>query len=120
MAGTYRQSAGQTGEERAAAFLAENGFSLIDRNVRCGRIGEIDIVASKGSLVIFVEVKTRTGGAYGGAMYSVSGNKMKTMRKAAQWFINGNRPALPAEPVFRFDLIAIDKNELEWIQDIIR
>lgn len=46
------------GEEIAVIFLINNGFSIIERNYT-KKIGEIDIVAEKGSQLYFIEVKTR-------------------------------------------------------------
>ncbi len=120
MGDTSRQTTGQGGEERAARFIVENGFTVLERNCRCGRIGEIDIIAFRENLVIFVEVKARRSGAYGGAMYSISDNKKRTLKRAAEWYINTGRHGFVPDTVFRFDLIAIDNDDMEWVQDIIR
>ena len=50
---------GRFGEDAAAEYLAGQGYAIVDRNWRCGRM-EIDIVAQRGSRLAIVEVKTRT------------------------------------------------------------
>ena len=55
-----RRSVGKAGEDAAVAFLMGRGYRILDRNVRCRR-GEIDVVASDGETVCFVEVRTRRG-----------------------------------------------------------
>ena len=55
---------GQTGEDLAAAFLTEKGMRVVERNFRCAA-GEIDLICRSGELLIFVEVKTRSGTVFG-------------------------------------------------------
>ncbi|NLD20121.1 MAG: YraN family protein [Clostridiales bacterium] len=97
---------GMIGEEAAAMFLEENGYRLVRRNYRC-KVGEIDIIASKGSVLCFAEVKTRQNFNYGRPCESITEEKKKHMRKAAQSYldevrIGGFRPAK-----IRFDVIEI-------------
>lgn len=115
----YRQILGKAGEEEAADFLKREGFSIMERNVRCGRNGEIDIVAAMESLIVFVEVKKRRGGRFGGALYSISERKKHSLRKNAQWFI-ASRSIADRDIVFRFDLLAIEGERITWVQDILR
>ncbi|MDA8038225.1 MAG: YraN family protein, partial [Actinomycetota bacterium] len=53
-----RRALGALGEDLAAHWYAERGFRVVARNWRC-REGECDLVASKGVLLVFCEVKTR-------------------------------------------------------------
>ena len=53
-----RHTLAVAGEARAAAYLARRGYRIVARNVRAGGV-EIDIVARRGRLVVFAEVKTR-------------------------------------------------------------
>lgn len=73
---------GKFGENIAAEYLKSDGFKIEERNFKC-RIGEIDIIASKGNVVSFVEVKTRTGEEYGRPCEAVSDYKQKKIKKAA-------------------------------------
>ena len=115
----YRQDTGRSGEEQAAEFLVEKGFSIIERNVRYGRFGEIDLVARRENLIIFAEVKKRNGNAFGGALYSISGKKQRSLRKTALHYIT-SRGLFSGNITFRFDLIAIENSVISWHRDIIR
>jgi len=112
----YRQEQGKSGEDAAVMFFAENGLTVLERNVRCGRYGEIDLVLSQGDIVVFAEVKKRNSKAFGGAVYSISRRKLTSLRSNAKWYI-ANR-GLQGK-MFRFDLIAIDDGVIEWVQDIL-
>ncbi|MFC9707957.1 YraN family protein [Paenibacillus sp. NPDC056933] len=66
-----RQQKGRLGEEAACHWLREHGYQIIRQNWRC-RSGEIDIVASCEGLIIFIEVRSRSGtGKYGTPQESV-------------------------------------------------
>ena len=116
----HNRNLGNEGEDRAAAYLEKNRFSIIARNYRFGKYGEIDIIARKGDLVIFAEVKSRGTERYGGALYSISAKKKNSLKTAARAFIAAapefNRPAI----TFRFDLISIRNDSIEWIEDMFR
>ena len=73
---------GHYGEDIAANYLQNKGYKVIDRNFRC-RLGEIDIVAGKGKVLVFVEVKTRRGVNYGLPCESVTMEKLNHIRRAA-------------------------------------
>jgi putative endonuclease len=76
---------GRRGEELAAAFLAGEGYSILDRNWRCAQ-GEIDVVASDGVDTVFVEVKTRSSVAFGHPLEAITVQKLARLRRlAAAW-----------------------------------
>lgn len=80
-----RQQLGRDGEDAAVSFLRERGMRVIARNWRC-RHGEIDIVALDDTVLVFCEVKTRRGGAFGGPLTAVTPVKVARMRRlAALW-----------------------------------
>jgi putative endonuclease len=116
----HNQDLGASGEDRAAAYLAQNNFHVIERNFRYGKTGEIDIIAIRDGLVIFVEVKKRASERFGGALYSISPKKKRNIKAAARAFIAA-RPEynLPAY-TFRFDLISIAGGSVEWVEDMFR
>lgn len=66
---------GRRGEEEAAAYLADLGYRIIERNWRC-RSGEIDIVAMDGAELVIVEVKTRSGRGFGDPLEAVDPAKL--------------------------------------------
>jgi putative endonuclease len=80
-----RLALGVEGEIRAAAFLARRGYRIVARNVRAGGV-EIDIVALRGRLVVFVEVKTRRSRIFGPPEAAVDARKQaRLVRGAAAW-----------------------------------
>jgi putative endonuclease len=81
---------GKTGELLAEKFLAERGFVILDRNWRHGRY-EIDIIASLGDTLHFVEVKTRSSDTFGLPEESVSEAKMKRLSSAANVYLQINQ-----------------------------
>lgn len=73
---------GRHGEDLAAQFLADAGYSIIDRNWRCAR-GEIDLVAREGNDTVFVEVKTRSSTAFGHPFEAITAQKLARLRRLA-------------------------------------
>jgi putative endonuclease len=109
---------GSVNEKSAAGFLKEKGYDIVECNYHAGRFGEIDIIASKESLILFVEVKARSSTAYGSAVQSISMAKIARLKKSAKRYCAEHPNVLHMD--IRFDLIALDNNEITWIKDIIR
>jgi putative endonuclease len=112
---TARQVAGQAGEDAALRFLLSQRMSLVERNFRC-RGGEIDLVMSQGGTLVFVEVRKRGDRRFGGAAASITSRKQARLILAGQVFLQRYR--MP--PACRFDVIAIDGTQLEWLKDAIQ
>lgn len=109
-------------EDAAVAYLTEAGIDVIDRNVRCGKIGEIDIIgidrgSDYGETLVFFEVKYRKDGTYGGPEAAVDVRKQKTIRKCAQYYTAYNRYYNRIKPYLRFDVIAIENEEIRWYKN---
>jgi putative endonuclease len=111
---TAKQLTGQAGEDQALGYLTKQGFTLVERNFHC-RGGEIDLIVQKNNLLVFVEVRKRSSGQFGGAAASVIPAKQARLKKAAQLYLQ--RYADP--PACRFDVIAIDGEQLNWIVNAI-
>jgi putative endonuclease len=111
---------GKRGEERATAFLKGRGFEIVDRNFRYGKIGEIDIIARRDNLLIFVEVKSRNKHSYGGPLYSITRKKKSTLKIIASKFLILNPEYSSKDIICRFDMVAIINGSVEWIEDIFR
>ncbi len=95
---------GAEGEQRAARFLAARGYRVVDRNVRAGGV-ELDLVAMRGRLVVFVEVKTRRSRAAGAPEEAVDFRKRERLaRGATAWLATHGRPGMRA----RLDVIACE------------
>jgi len=111
------REAGQRAEDRALAHLQGQGLRLVQRNFRTpGRGGgEIDLIMREpdGTLV-FVEVRQRRCGAYGGAAASIGLAKRRRIVFAARHFLARQR----SMPRVRFDAVLIDGDggELQWLR----
>lgn len=77
---------GKQGEEEAVRFLREKGYEILARNYR-HQHAEIDLIAKKAKLLVFVEVKTRTNVSFGNPEEFVSYTKAKLVMKAAEQYI---------------------------------
>jgi putative endonuclease len=108
---TPAQSAGGEAEERAAAYLAERGLAIVARNFRT-RLGEIDLIAREDETLVFVEVRLRRSGSFGGALESITPAKQRRIRAAAAQYLQ----RLGREPRCRFDVVALDGGEPRWLR----
>lgn len=111
---TDKQISGQAGEDLALAHLERHGLVLIERNFRC-KGGEIDLVMREGAGLVFVEVRKRADARHGGAAASVTSHKQRRLIVAAQAYLQRYR--MP--PACRFDVIAIDGTDLNWLKNAI-
>ena len=106
-------SLGRDAEARALAFLEQQGLILIEKNFRC-RTGEIDLIMRDAHMLIFVEVRSRKDRRFGGAAASVGPMKQQRLwRSAAFYLLRFRKP-----PLCRFDLVAIDGDDLQWMKNI--
>jgi len=79
-------SIGQQGEQMAANFLEDKGYTILERNYRFGK-GEIDIIAEKDQMLIFVEVKTKKFGDFGDPINWVRRSKQLQIGRIARGFL---------------------------------
>jgi len=107
---------GKRGEDLAVALCKEKGLTIIEQNFRTP-FGEIDIIAKDGNIFVFIEVKARTGDAYGAPFEAVTKRKREKISKVAMSYMKRFRKEVPA----RFDVISISMKSgspaLEYIQD---
>lgn len=101
-----RSLLGQAGEDLACRFLEKKGYSILERNFRNGRRGEIDIIAKKGSLIAFIEVKARSSLKYGTGLEAVTYTKQERISEAAEVFLFYKGWLQPMPPI-SFDVIEI-------------
>lgn len=100
---------GKWGEELAAGYLRDQGYQIVFRNFY-SKYGELDIVAKRNNLLVFVEVKTRTQNHYGTPAEAVDARKRRHMTYAANFFVQ----RFGFQQVdLRFDVIEIHLNHLE-------
>ena len=93
---------GRLAEAAARAVLRLKGFRIIGRNVRTP-VGELDIVARRGDLVVFAEVKARRD--WETAAYALQAPQIRRLTRAAEAFL-GRRPELARLRV-RFDMFLV-------------
>lgn len=103
---------GRIGEDAAAEILRNKGFRILRRNYRC-RLGEVDIIAARGSRISFVEVKTRSSRSYGRPCEAVDAGKQKHIRMAAECYLREMEKLgyIPAK--ISFDVMEIVAEHIE-------
>lgn len=99
-----RQWLGREGEARAARFLEARGYRIVARNVRADRV-EIDLIACRGGVLIFVEVKTRRVGRHGDAAEAVDERKQRRLRRGAHAWLAANPIEARRTRSRRFDVV---------------
>src|ERR1035437_1106655 len=92
------------GEEIATKYLQKIGYKIIERNFRKG-YGEIDIVSIHNNVLVFVEVKTRTTGLYGGSIEAISYQKLQKVIRTCEYY---KMLHLKLPESMRIDAILID------------
>ena len=109
---TDRIQKGKAGESMAERYLAKKGFKIIARNYRYKR-SEIDLIAQKEDWLVFVEVRMRSSAAFGYPEQTISAAKRKKIMEGAAHYLeetqwSGN---------VRYDVIAIEKNDVTHFED---
>ncbi len=104
-----RSEVGRQGEERTIRHLVDQGYAILGRNV-ASKTGEIDIVAEKGDLICFVEVRSRTDTTLGHPAETITEAKRRRIRRTAEHYLvrQGIR-----DRAIRFDVAAIVWNPKE-------
>jgi putative endonuclease len=104
---------GARAEDLCANLLRAAGLVLIERNWRC-RHGEIDLIAEERGMLVFAEVRMRSGPGFGGAGESVTAAKRQRLLAAARLYL-ARRPEAPC----RFDVFLVDgaAANVQWIRD---
>lgn len=100
---------GQWGEQTAALHLMHQDYQILERNWRCRHL-EIDIIAEYLGEIVFVEVKTRSGGDFREARAAVDFYKRKHIMDAAQVYLRQNR----LDNIWRYDVITIIGNAAHY------
>ena len=111
---TESQNTGYKAEENALSFLTRQGLTTIERNFR-SRFGEIDLIMRDGEVLVFVEVRKRKNRFFGGALASISTVKQRRLVNTARFYLS----RMTFLPSCRFDVIAFDGNECQWLKNVI-
>lgn len=107
---TQKKVFGKEGEEKVAAYLKKLGFTIREHNF-FSKYGEIDLIASKKELLVFVEVKTRKTKDH--LLHDIiTYSKQQKMIKTASYYCS----TLSSEYAIRFDVAFVHENEIEYIE----
>jgi putative endonuclease len=111
-----RRVVGDAGEEAVARWYERAGFAVLARNWRV-REGELDLIARRGDTIVFCEVKTRRGDAFGQPFEAVTARKQARIRGLAmQWLAAADEHA----DVLRFDVASVRPDGRgDWLIELI-
>lgn len=107
---------GNIGEDKAAVFLTSAGYTILERNYRI-RTGEIDIVALKGDVLVFVEVKSLPHGNIEILSHELNSIKQKKIIKTSKSYLQNHRQY--SNKFIRYDVLAIDVPGLDPVHHIV-
>jgi putative endonuclease len=111
-----RHREGARAEALAAEALRVQGYQVLEQRFRYGH-SDVDLVARRGAVVVFVEVKSRADERFGAASEAVTARKQANLVRAASvWLTRRGR----AWNSIRFDVITVTDGKLEWLQDAFR
>ena len=100
---TAKLARGQRAEAAATALLEAKGFRIIERNWRLPT-GELDIVADDQGTCVFIEVRSRTGTAFGHPLEAISAHKRARVVRAARHYLAERAPRADG---YRFDVVGV-------------
>lgn len=112
--GKNRRKIGTAYENQAVLFLEQKGYRIIERNYTA-RQGEIDLVAQDGEYLVFIEVKSRSGGEMGAALEAVTPAKQRKIIHTARSYLcrRGYSEWTPC----RFDVLAFEGGKIYHIEN---
>ena len=93
---------GRPGELLAEKFLRKKGYEILERNFRCS-LGEIDLIAKEGGEIVFLEVKSRKGTAFGFPEEQITWKKRRKLWRLAEFYLKRCRQDSPA----RIDIVSV-------------
>ncbi len=112
-----KQIFGKRGEALAVKYLKKQGYEIICLNYR-SPLGEIDVIAKDKDTLVFVEVKSRTSFAFGGAKHAVTSEKQRKISQIALYYLKSTGQM---HAKARFDVVAVhfskNKSQIEIIQN---
>lgn len=109
-----KRETGYRYEEKAAVYLAENGFTILERNFRC-RQGEVDLIGLHDNCLVFVEVKYRKNASSGMPEEAVGITKQQKICQVSDYY----RLMHPKgeERQIRYDVVALFGEQVTWYQN---
>lgn len=108
------QRRGSLAEELAARHLQRAGLTILARNLHC-RLGELDLVARHGDILVIAEVRQRRNESFGGAAASIDAAKQRRILAATRYHL-ARHPEWARLRV-RFDALLLDDdNQVTWLR----
>ena len=108
----HNQKLGKVGEKQACSYLKKNGWKILKKNYKTP-FGEIDIIAQKGEVVAFIEVKTRLSDIFGLPSEAVTKQRQLRYIRGANYYFAGKI----IDCTVRFDIIEVFKEQLNHIEN---
>lgn len=105
---------GRAGESKAIRYLESKGYLLLAKNYRYNR-GEIDLIMQDKQTLVFVEVKWRSGMAYGYPEETIQPAQEQKLRDTAEAYLAEHGWFGPV----RFDVVAILRDKIQHFEDAI-
>lgn len=111
----HNKRLGREGEAAAVKYLEKSGYKIIERNFRTP-FNEVDIIASTGETVAFIEVKTRLSDSFGLPNEAVTPSRQRLYFRAAEYYFSDR----PIDCIVRFDIIEVFRGKINHIEDAFR
>jgi putative endonuclease len=99
----HTRAKGRVAEEQAVRWLRKRGYRIVARNVTHAG-AELDVVATDGEVLCFVEIKARAGRGFGGAVAAVDRKKRMRLEKGARAYLAKR----PWDGPVRFDVVGVE------------
>ena len=108
----HNKKVGADGEKKARKYLKRNGWKIVEKNFK-NPFGEVDIIAKKGGVLAFIEVKTRLTDIFGTPSEAVNENRMRKYTLAAKYYFAGRT----VDCIVRFDIIEVFRGQINHIEN---
>lgn len=110
-----KHTVGAQAEDGALIYLQKQGLQLVERNWHCV-MGEVDLIMQEGKTLVFVEVKYRSNGKFGGVMHSITPSKCAKLTRTAAYYLQIKKIQAPC----RIDaVLSQGQGALIWLKNIL-
>lgn len=109
-----KYASGVKGEEIAKEFLQAKGYAIVAQNIFYPNIGEIDIIAKDGNILVFVEVRTRTDNFFGNPLETITKAKIKKIVNTSRKYLSEHKISCQG---YRYDVIGILYDKITHIEN---
>ena len=112
-----RVERGRVAEDAAALWLEENGWKVLERNVRT-RFGEMDLIALKGECLGIVEVRSHSGDWLDSALETINHRKREKLRRLGDWYLE-RHPHLGREATYVAIGVKLDSAGHARVEEVV-